>query len=220
MEVINDLRLADSSHFCGHPDISANAFVLGFVIYGVRGPAPPWCFCAASLVCTTVSSGSLVVRIKHVLKSSKRQQQELAYKFSCSVISDSATPWTQTVHGVLQAGILEWVAFPFSRGSSQPGIKPRSPALQTDSLPAEPQGKTKNTGVGTLSPYPAHLPDPGIEPGGLLHCRGVLYQLSYQGSHNKKGEYCFFLMIICYFASLYVSQNFYYSAILYNITLK
>ena len=40
MEVINDyLRLADSSHFCGHPDISANAFVLGFVICGVRGPA-------------------------------------------------------------------------------------------------------------------------------------------------------------------------------------
>ena len=40
MEVINDyLRLADSSHFCGHPDISANDFVLGFVICGVRGPA-------------------------------------------------------------------------------------------------------------------------------------------------------------------------------------
>ena len=30
-----------------------------------------------------------------------------------------ATPWT-TVHGILQARILEWVAFPFSRGSSQP----------------------------------------------------------------------------------------------------
>ena len=30
----------------------------------------------------------------------------------------SATPWT--VHGILQARILEWVAFPFSRGSSQP----------------------------------------------------------------------------------------------------
>ena len=78
MEVINDyLRLADSSHFCGHPDISANALVLGFVIYGVRGPAgrpgshpsPPWSSCAASLLCTTVSPGSLVVRIKHVLKS-------------------------------------------------------------------------------------------------------------------------------------------------------
>ena len=29
------------------------------------------------------------------------------------------TPWT-VVHGILQARILEWVAFPFSRGSSQP----------------------------------------------------------------------------------------------------
>ena len=32
-----------------------------------------------------------------------------------------------------------------------PGIKPRSPTLQADSLPAEPQGKPKNTGVGSLS---------------------------------------------------------------------
>ena len=46
-----------------------------------------------------------------------------------------------TVHGILQARILEWVAFPSSRGSSQPrGIEPRSPALQAD-LPAEPPGK-------------------------------------------------------------------------------
>ena len=37
---------------------------------------------------------------------------------SCSVVSDSVTTWT--VHGILQARILEWVAFPFSRGSSQP----------------------------------------------------------------------------------------------------
>ena len=45
------------------------------------------------------------------------------------------------VHEILQARILEWVAFPFSRGSSQPGIESRSPTLQADSLPAEPQGK-------------------------------------------------------------------------------
>ena len=44
------------------------------------------------------------------------------------------------VHGTLQARILEWVAFPFSRVSSQPRIKPRSPTLQADSLSAEPQG--------------------------------------------------------------------------------
>ena len=31
-----------------------------------------------------------------------------------------ATSWTVYGHGILQARILEWVAFPFSRGSSQP----------------------------------------------------------------------------------------------------
>ena len=46
-------------------------------------------------------------------------------------------PMDYTVHGTLQARILEWIAFPFSRGSSQPEIKPRSPALQADSLPTE-----------------------------------------------------------------------------------
>ena len=52
-----------------------------------------------------------------------------------------------TVHEILQAGILEWVTFPFSRGFSQP----RSPTLQADSSPAEPQGKPNNTRVGSLS---------------------------------------------------------------------
>ena len=35
---------------------------------------------------------------------------------------------------ILQARILEWVAMPFSRGSSQPRDRPMSPALQSDSL--------------------------------------------------------------------------------------
>ena len=42
-------------------------------------------------------------------------------------------PPRSPVHGILQARILEWVAIPFSRGSSDPGIKSRSPALQADS---------------------------------------------------------------------------------------
>ena len=46
-----------------------------------------------------------------------------------------------TVHGILQARILEWVAVPFSRGSSQLRDRTRSPELQVDSLPAEPPGK-------------------------------------------------------------------------------
>ena len=55
-----------------------------------------------------------------------------------------------TVHEILQARIWEWVAILFSRGSSLPGIEPASPALRADSLPAEPQGKSKNTEVGSL----------------------------------------------------------------------
>ena len=50
-------------------------------------------------------------------------------------------PMDYTVHGILQARILEGVAFPSSGDLLNPGIEPRSPALQADSLPAEPQGK-------------------------------------------------------------------------------
>ena len=38
---------------------------------------------------------------------------------SCSVGSDFCDPMDYTVHGILQVRILEWVAFPFTRGSSQ-----------------------------------------------------------------------------------------------------
>ena len=48
------------------------------------------------------------------------------------------SPPDSFVHGILQARILEWITIPFSRGSSRPRIEPRSPALQADSLPAEP----------------------------------------------------------------------------------
>ena len=43
------------------------------------------------------------------------------------------SPPGASVHGVFQARILEWVAIPFSRDSLEPGIEPRSPALQADS---------------------------------------------------------------------------------------
>ena len=51
------------------------------------------------------------------------------------------SPAGSSVHRILQARILEWVAISFSRGSSQPGINSGSPALQADSLQSEPPGK-------------------------------------------------------------------------------
>ena len=57
---------------------------------------------------------------------------------SCPTLCD---PMDYIVHGILQATILEWVAFPFSRDPPNPGSEPRTPALQADSLSAEPPGK-------------------------------------------------------------------------------
>ena len=56
---------------------------------------------------------------------------------SCPIPCD---PMDYTVHEILQARIMEWVAYPFSRGSPNPGIKPRSSALQAYSLHLSHQG--------------------------------------------------------------------------------
>ena len=50
---------------------------------------------------------------------------------------------SSSVRGILQARILEWIAMPSSRGSSDPGIKLSSPAWQEVSLPIEPLGKLR-----------------------------------------------------------------------------
>ena len=48
------------------------------------------------------------------------------------------SPPGSSVHRILQARILEWVAVSFSRDLLDPGIEPRSPTLQTDTLTSEP----------------------------------------------------------------------------------
>ena len=71
------------------------------------------------------------------------------------------------VHGIIQARIQESVTFPSPRDLPNPALEARSPTLQVDSLPAEPQGKSKNTGVGSLSLLQWIFPIPGVEPGSL-----------------------------------------------------
>ena len=67
--------------------------------------------------------------------------------------------------------------FPSPGDLPNPGIETRSPALQAESLPAEPQGKPKNTGVGSLSLLQGIFPTQETNRG-LLYCRRILYQLS------------------------------------------
>ena len=61
------------------------------------------------------------------------------------------------------------------------GSNPRSPALLVDFLSAKPPGKPKNTEVGSLS-FLQQIFLTQESNQGLLHCRIILYQLSYQGS--------------------------------------
>ena len=114
-----------------------------------------------------------------------------------------------TVHGILQARILEWVAHPFSSRSSQPRVEPRSPhctwilyclshhgssrilesashsdvsnSLQPNGLYSPWNSPCQNTRVGSLSLLQGIFATKG-SISGLLHFRQILYQLSHQGS--------------------------------------
>ena len=86
-----------------------------------------------------------------------------------------------TVHGFLQVRILKWVvAFPFSRGSSQPRDQTQVSRITSGFFTSQATKKPKNTGVSSLSLlqqiFLAHESNQG-----LLHCWWILYQLSYQG---------------------------------------
>ena len=101
------------------------------------------------------------------------------------------TPWT--IQLVEFSRPESWSGQPFhSPGHlTNPGIKPRSPTLQADSLSAESQGKPKNTGVGSLSLLQGIFPTQESNQG-LLHCRQILYQLSYQGRPSTWYKSCLF----------------------------
>ena len=97
--------------------------------------------------------------------SSEVKWSEVEVAQSCPTLCN---PMDNTAHGILQARILE--PFPSPGDLSNPGIEPRSPTLQVDSSPAEPQGKPKITGVGSLSLLQQIFPTQELN------------QLSYQGS--------------------------------------
>ena len=98
----------------------------------------------------------------------------------------------------------------FLQGIFPTQVKPRSPTLQMDSLPAKPPGKPKNTGLGSLSLLQWIFPTQELN-GHLLHCRQILYQLSYQGSPSIPRLYthCCFSWDVLFFLLMYNLINFY-----------
>ena len=102
--------------------------------------------------------------------------------FSC--VQLFATPWTIACQAPLSTGSSRqeyWSGLPClpPEDLPNPGIEPRSPALQVDLLPTEPPGMPKNTRVGSLSLLQGIFPTQESN-WSLLHCRRILYQLSYQ----------------------------------------
>ena len=80
-----------------------------------------------------------------------------------SVVSNSVTPWGYTVYGILQDRIVEWVAFPFSRGSSQP----RDPT-QVSCIAGRFFTVRATRGVPCGQPLPENFLENSCGPGGLL----------------------------------------------------
>ena len=94
---------------------------------------------------------------------------------SCPALCD---PMDYTVYGILQDRILEWVAFLFSRGSSQPRDGTQVSLIASGFFTSWATREAQEYCSGSLS-----LLLPTQESNrSLLHCRRILYQLSHQGS--------------------------------------
>ena len=111
----------------------------------------------------------------------KSEWSEVKVSQSYSTLWD---PTDYTVHGILQARILEWVAFPFPRGSSQPRDQTQVSPIAGEFFTSWATREAQEYWSGSPIPSPVDPPNPEIKP--RLHCRQILYQLSYQGSHLRR----------------------------------
>ena len=115
-----------------------------------------------------------VTRVRHDLAA---KQVKVQVAQSCPALCD---PVDYTVHGILQTRILEGVAFPFSRGSSQSRDGTEvSPICRQILYQLSHKESPRITGVGSLS-FLQWIFLTQESNQGLLHCRWILYQLSYQ----------------------------------------
>ena len=97
-----------------------------------------------------------------------------------------------TLWDPIQVGILEWVTFSFSRGSSQPRDRTQVSRIAGRFFTSWATREAQEYWSG--EPIPLQWIFPIQEANwGLLHCRRILYQLSYQGSHFNH----YTIMLLC-----------------------
>ena len=118
------------------------------------------------------------------------------YAISCALLSRSVVSSPLQPHGLQPARLLcpwgfsrqeYWSGLPCPPPGdlSNPGTEPRSPTLQVDSLLSEPLGKSKNTGVGSLSLLQGIFLTQELNRD-LLYCRQILYQLPW--NCHRRGD--------------------------------
>ena len=113
--------------------------------------------------------------------------------FSCSVVSDSLRP-PQTIQSMEFFRSEYWNGQPFPSPGNlpNPGIKPRSPTLQADSLPGELPGEPKNTEVGSLSLLQGTFPTQD-STWGLLHWQVASLPAELPGKPHSSKRYVILL---------------------------
>ena len=128
------------------------------------------------------------IAVHYAVKAKRTKIQVVSEKVKAKVAQLCPTlcdPWTTQSMEFSRPEYWSGWSFPSRGDLPNPGIELRSPALQADSLPVEPQGKPKNTGLdehfllwGIFLTQGSNL--------GLLHCSEILYHLSYQGGPRQK----------------------------------
>ena len=102
-----------------------------------------------------IAAGDCSHEIKRHLLPGRKAMTNLESESECEVTQwcltfcnpmDCSLPGS-SVHGIFQARVLEWVAISFSRDLPDPGMEPRSPTLQADTLPSEPLGKPQGVSI-------------------------------------------------------------------------
>ena len=127
--------------------------------------------------------------------SLRSQTRNKTHCFYCEIVQSWPTlcdPMDGTVHGILQSRTLEWVAIPFSRGSSQPRDWVQVSCISGRFFTSWATREAQEYWSGEPIPSPGDLPNPGIEPGSpALQVDSLPAEL-----HGKPNVLCLLSLII------------------------
>ena len=149
------------------------------------------------LPCPWDSSGKNTGVGCHYLLQCMKVKSEREVTQSCPTLSypmDYSLPGS-SIHGIFQARVLEWVVFHFSRESSQPRDRTQVSRIASGFFTIWATRDFKNIGMGSLSLLRQIFLMQELS-WGILHCRWILYQLSYQRNPVELGDAFIFILLI------------------------